>query len=249
MSKTDTSEMGFLDHLEEFRWRIIKSLVAVVIGAIISFVFIDNIMEILVAPTLKIGAQFTLQVLKVQGMFMVKWGLAFVGGFILGLPIITYQLWKFIAPGLYGTEVKYILPIIIFTYVAFLCGILFAYFILIPFSLKFFTSMGYGDVQNNISINYYFSFITWLMMGAGIIFEMPIISFILSLVGILTPKFLRTYRRHAIVTIMILSAFITPPDPVSMIIMTFPLIILYEISILVSAGVNRAKQKKEDELI
>lgn len=248
MSKTDTSEMGFLDHLEEFRWRIIKSLAAVVIGAIISFVFIDKIMEILVAPTLKIGAQFTLQVLKVQGMFMVKWGLAFVGGFILGLPIITYQLWKFIAPGLYGTEVKYILPIIIFTYVAFLCGILFAYFILIPFSLKFFTSMGYGDVQNNISINYYFSFITWLMMGAGIIFEMPIVSFILSLVGILTPKFLRTYRRHAIVTIMVLSAFITPPDPVSMIIMTFPLIILYEISILVSAGVNRAKQKKEDEL-
>ena len=249
MSKPEIVEMGFLDHLEEFRWRIIKSLAAMVVGAIISFIFIDKIMEILVAPTLKIGAQFTLQVLKVQGMFMVKWGLAFVGGFILGLPIITYQLWKFIAPGLYGTEVKYILPIIIFTYVAFLCGILFAYFILIPFSLKFFTSMGYGDVQNNISINYYFSFITWLMMGAGIIFEMPIVSFILSLVGILTPKFLRTYRRHAIVSIMILSAFITPPDPVSMIIMTFPLIILYEISILVSAGVNRAKQNKEDELI
>lgn len=246
MSKTDTSEMGFLDHLEEFRWRIIKSLAAVVIGAIISFVFIDKIMEILVAPTLKIGAQFTLQVLKVQGMFMVKWGLAFVGGFILGLPIITYQLWKFVAPGLYRTEIKFTLPIIIFTYVAFLCGILFAYFVLIPFSLKFFTSMGYGDVQNNISINYYFSFITWLMIGAGIIFEMPIVSFILSLVGILTPKFLRTYRRHAIVAIMILSAFITPPDPVSMIIMTFPLIILYEISILVSAGVNRAKRKKED---
>lgn len=242
----DVVEMGFLDHLEEFRWRIIKSLAAVVIGAIISFVFIDNIMEILVAPTLKIGDQFTLQVLKVQGMFMVKWGLAFVGGFILGLPIITYQLWKFIAPGLYGTEVKYILPIIIFTYVAFLCGILFAYFILIPFSLKFFTSMGYGDVQNNISINYYFSFITWLMMGAGIIFEMPIVSFILSSVGLVTPKFLRKYRRHALVAIMILSAFITPPDPISMLIMTFPLILLYEISILVSVGVNSTKRKKED---
>ncbi len=242
----DVVEMGFLDHLEEFRWRIIKSLAAVVIGAIISFVFIDNIMEILVAPTLKIGDQFTLQVLKVQGMFMVKWGLAFVGGFILSLPIITFQLWKFVAPGLYGTEVKYILPIIIFTYVAFLCGILFAYFVLIPFSLNFFTSMGYGDVQNNISINYYFSFITWLMIGAGIIFEMPILSFILSMVGLLTPKFLRKYRRHAIVAIMILSAFITPPDPISMIIMTFPLIILYEISILVSASVNITKRKKED---
>lgn len=241
-------EMGFLDHLEEFRWRIIKSLAAVIVGAIISFAFIDIIMEILVAPTLKIGDQFTLQVLKVQGMFMVKWGLAFVGGFILGLPVITYQLWKFVAPGLYRAEIRFTLPIIIFTYVAFLCGILFAYFILIPFSLKFFTSMGYGDVQNNISINYYFSFITWLMMGAGIIFEMPIVSFILSIVGILTPKFLRKYRRHAIVAIMILSAFITPPDPISMLIMTFPLIILYEISILVSAAVNRTKQNKEEEL-
>ena len=98
-----------------------------------------------------------------------------------------------------------------------------------------------------ISINYYFSFITWLMMGAGIIFEMPIVSFILSSVDILTPKFLRIYRRHAIVAIMILSAFITPPDPISMLMMTFPLMILYEISIIVSAGVNRAKRKKEDE--
>ncbi len=240
-------EMGFLDHLEEFRWRIIKSLAAVLVGAIISFVFIDYIMELLVAPTLKISDQFTLQVLKVQGMFMVKWGLAFVGGFVLGLPIITYQLWKFVAPGLYGTEVRYILPIIIFTYFAFLSGILFAYFVIIPFSLNFFTSMGYGDVQNNISINYYFSFITWLMMGAGIIFEMPIVSFILSSVGILTPKFLRKYRRHAIVGIMVLSAFITPPDPISMLIMTFPLIILYEISVLVSALVNRTKRKKDSE--
>jgi len=240
-------EMGFLDHLEEFRWRIIKSLAAILVGAIISFVFIDSIMDILVAPTQKIGDQFTLQVLKVQGMFMVKWGLAFVGGFVLGLPVLTYQLWKFAAPGLYRTEIRFVLPIIIFTYVAFLCGILFAYYVLIPFSLNFFTSMGYGDVQNNISINYYFSFITWLMIGAGIIFEMPIVSFILSAVGILTPKFLRTYRRHAIVGIMILSAFITPPDPISMLIMTFPLIILYEISILVSAAVNRAKRKKEAE--
>ena len=247
MTNDTIIEMGFLDHLEEFRWRVIKSLAAIVVGAIISFIFIDYIMELLVAPTQNISNQFTLQVLKVQGMFMVKWGLAFVGGFILGLPIITYQLWKFVAPGLYGTEVRFILPIIIFTYVAFLCGILFAYFVLIPFSLNFFTSMGYGDIQNNISINYYFSFITWLMMGAGIIFEMPIVSFILSSVGILTPKFLRTYRRHAIVAIMVLSAFITPPDPVSMLIMTFPLMILYEISILVSATVNRIKDKKENE--
>jgi sec-independent protein translocase protein TatC len=243
--KNATLEMGFLDHLEEFRWRILKSLAAVVVGAIISFIFIDKIMDVLIAPTGKISEQFNLQVLKVQGMFMVKWGLSFVGGIVLGLPVITYQLWKFIAPGLYSSEIKFILPIVIFTYLSFLLGILFAYFVIIPFSLNFFTSMGYGDVENNISINYYFSFITWLMIGAGIIFEMPIVSFILSVVGILTPRFLRKYRRHSIVAIMVLSAFITPPDPVSMIIMTFPLIILYEISIYVSVIVLSAKKRNE----
>ena len=111
---------------------------------------------------------------------------------------------------------------------------MFAYFILIPISLNFFTSMGYIGIQNNFSINYYFSFITWLMVGCGTIFELPVLVFILARLNIATPSFLKFYRKHAIISIMILSAIITPPDPISLIIMTIPLILIYEISIGVS---------------
>ncbi len=234
MTQKERNAMPFLDHLEEFRWRLIKSVSAILIGAVITFLFVNEIIELLIRPTTKINNQLDLQVLRVQGMFLVKWGLAIVGGVIMAIPVLTYQMWSFVAPGLHTKEKKYGFPLVVFTFLSFLVGVLFAYFILIPFSLNFFTSMGYGDIQNNISINYYFSFITWLMLGAGLIFELPVLSFMLSIIGVLTPKFMRHYRRHSIVFIMVLSAFITPPDPVSLIVMTIPLIILYEISIGVS---------------
>ena len=113
--------------------------------------------------------------------------------------------------------------------------------IVIPFSLSFFTSIGFEGIQNNFSINYYFSFITWLMIGSGLIFELPVIVFILSFIGLLTPAFMRHYRRYAIVIILVLSAFITPPDPVSLVLMSIPLLVLYELSIGVSWLVNRKK--------
>jgi len=233
--------MTFLEHLEELRWRLIKSFAAVFVGAVITFFFVDKIIEILVRPTQLIDHPFSLQVLTVQGMFMVKWGLAFVGGVVLAIPVLTYQLWKFIAPGLYATERRYVYPVIIFTYFSFVVGIVFAYFVIIPFSLNFFSSMGYGDIQNNVSIKYYLSFMTWIMLGTGLIFELPIASYLLAVIGLLTPKFMREYRRHAIVIIMILSAIITPPDPVSMIVMTIPLMCLYEISIGVTWLASKRK--------
>lgn len=240
--------MGFLDHLEELRWRLIKSLAAILVGAIISFIFIDYLIELLLLPTKKIETQFDLQVLKVQGMFVLKWGLAMVAGAILAIPVLTYQIWKFVVPGLYARERKYFIPLMLFTFLAFLCGVFFAYSVMIPFSLRFFASMGYADVANNISINYYFSFVTWLMLGAGLIFELPVLSFILSSIGLLNPTFLRKYRRHSIIIIMVAAAFITPPDPVSLILMTAPLIILYEISIGVSALASKKSNTKPDSV-
>ena len=168
-----------------------------------------------------------LQVLKVQGMFMIKWGIALIGGFVTSIPVLTYQLWKFIAPGLYLNERKYVAPLIFFTYLSFLIGLAFAYTIIIPFSLEFFTSIGMEMIENNFSINYYFNFITWLMVGSGLIFELPVLVFILSLIGLLTPAFMAHYRRHAVVIILILSAFITPPDPISLVLMSIPLMLLY----------------------
>ncbi len=236
--------MAFLEHLEELRWRLIKSIISILVGAVITFIFIDQIIHLLIAPIQDIGEEMSLQVLTVQGMFMVRWGLAIVGGGILAIPVLTYQIWKFVAPGLYGKEKKYVAPLIIFTFLSFLTGVVFAYLVIIPFSLRFFASLGYGTVENNVSINYYFSFVTWVMVGTGMIFEFPILSYILSSFGLLTPAFMRQYRRHAIVFILVLSAVITPPDPVSMVIMSIPLVVLYEISIGVSWMVMRGKKKR-----
>ena len=233
--------MHFLDHLEELRWRLLKSLISVLIGSVVTFYFIDVIIEFLIKPTQSLTNPMDLQVLKVQGMFMIKWGIALIGGFVLAIPVLTYQLWKFISPGLYLNERKYVGPLIFFTYLSFLVGLFFSYTVIIPFSLEFFTSIGVDQIENNFSINYYFNFVTWLMIGSGLIFELPVLVFILSVIGLLTPAFMSHYRRHSIVIILILSAFITPPDPVSLVLMFIPLWLLYEISIGVSWLVNRKR--------
>jgi sec-independent protein translocase protein TatC len=240
MNKNKNS-MPFLDHLEELRWRLVKSLGSILLGAAITFFFIDALIDLLIRPTQNLSTPMDLQVLKVQGMFMIKWGIALIGGVVLAIPVLTFQLWKFIAPGLYLNEKKYAAPLIIFTYLSFLIGLIFAYTVMIPFSLEFFTSVGMTGIDNNFSINYYFNFITWLMIGSGFIFELPVLVFILSVIGLLTPAFMSHYRRHSAVVILVLSAFITPPDPVSLVLMSIPLLGLYELSIGVSWLVNRKK--------
>ena len=240
--KSTEQSMSFIDHLEEFRWRLIKSILSIIIGGLITFFFIDNFLDLLLLPLSNVDSKnpVNLQVLSVQGMFIIKWTIALVGGIIFSVPIITYQIWKFIAPGLYANEKGFVLPLVLFSFLSFTTGILFSYFILIPYCLNFFTSLSGDTVLNNFSINHYFSFITWMLLGSGIVFQLPVISLLLSIIGLLTPPFMRHYRRHSIVAIFILSSFITPPDPVSMLVMALPLIILYEISIGISWLVNRS---------
>ena len=240
MSSNNRS-MSFIEHLEELRWRIIKIVSSILLGGIVTFFFIDFFLYLLLLPLESIDSKnsVNLQVLSVQGMFIIKWSIALIGGIILSIPVITYQLWKFVSPGLYANERGFILPLVLFSFLSFISGILFSYLILIPYCLNFFASLSGDVVLNNFSINHYFSFITWLLLGSGLVFQLPVISFLLSIIGLLTPAFMRHYRRHSIVVIFILSSFITPPDPVSMIVMAFPLIILYEISIGVSWLVNR----------
>ena len=240
--KSTEQSMSFIDHLEELRWRLIKSILSIIIGGLITFFFIDNFLDLLLLPLSNVDSKnpVNLQVLSVQGMFIIKWTIALVGGIIFSVPIITYQIWKFIAPGLYANEKGFVLPLVLFSFLSFSSGILFSYFILIPYCLNFFTSLSGDTVLNNFSINHYFSFIIWMLLGSGIVFQLPVISFLLSIIGLLTPPFMRHYRRHSIVAIFILSSFITPPDPVSMLVMALPLIILYEISIGISWLVNRS---------
>ena len=235
-------KMGFLDHLEELRWRIIKGLLAIIIGSAVSFGFIDQILEILLKPTTSTSYRIALQVLSVQGMFLIKWFIAFISGFVMAMPVVVYQIWKFVTPGLKINEKRYALPVVLFACISFITGVSFGYLVLIPFSLEFFSGMGGGVVENNFSITYYFSFLTWLLLGAGLVFQLPVLSLFLSAIGVLTPPFMRHYRRHAIVTILILSSFITPPDPVSMVMMAVPLVVLYEISIGVSWMVNHRRE-------
>ena len=240
---TGNKSMSFIDHLEELRWRIIKILSSIIFGGILTFFFIDFFLELLLKPLENTNSDnpINLQVLSVQGMFIIKWSIALIGGVVLAIPVITFQIWKFISPGLYANEKGFVLPLVFFSFFSFLLGIIFSYTILIPYCLNFFASLSGETVLNNFSINHYFSFITWLLLGCGIVFQLPVVSFLLSTIGLLTPAFMRHYRRHAIVIIFILSSFITPPDPVSMLVMAFPLIILYELSIGVSWIVNRGK--------
>lgn len=233
-------EMTFLEHLEELRWRIIYSLIGIVIGAIIAWIFIDYLVDyILLKPAKDSGAE--LQNLRPFGQLFLYMQIAIMVGIIISIPNIFYQFWQFISPALHKRERKYLLSIVIFSSLCFLLGIAFAYFVMLPLALKFAAQFGSAAIKNQFAINEYMSIIISVMLAAGLVFELPMISFFLSKLGILKPSFMRKYRRHAYVIIIIAAAFLTPgTDPVSQIILTVPLIILYEISILIS----KLSQKK-----
>ena len=229
-------EMPFWDHLEELRWRLIKSIIAILIGAGFSYAYSDIIMYWLINPTESLSIDLNLQVLKITSMFTVKLSVALFGGMILGLPVILYQFWRFISPAFedkYGVAVIFT---VLFSSVFFLLGMSFAYFVIIPFSLAFFTSLTAEtiDVAYNFTLEGYLMYILWLIFGCGLLFQLPVISIFFTKIGILTPAFLREYRKFAIVVFLILGAVLTPPDPVSQILIVVPLIILYEFSILIS---------------
>lgn len=233
-------EMTFLEHLEELRWRIIYSLIGLVIGAIIAWIFIDYLVDyVLLKPAKDSGAE--LQNLRPFGQLFLYMQIAIMVGIIISIPNIFYQFWQFISPALHKREKKYILSIVIFSSICFLLGIAFAYFVMLPLALKFAAQFGSTAIKNQFAIDEYMSIIISVMLTAGLVFELPMISFFLSKLGILKPSFMRKYRKHAFVIIIIAAAFLTPgTDPVSQIILAVPLVVLYEISILIS----KLSQKK-----
>ena len=233
---SQSPEMPFWDHLEELRWRLIKSISAILMGAVITYNYADIIMYWLINPTETLSINLNLQVLKITSMFTVKLSVALFGGMILGLPVILYQFWRFISPAFedkYGVTVVFT---VLFTSIFFLLVMSFAYFVIIPFSLSFFTSLTAEtiDVAYNFTLEGYLMYILWLIFGCGLLFQLPVVSIFFTKIGILTPAFLREYRKFAIVVFLILGAILTPPDPVSQILIVVPLIILYEFSILIS---------------
>lgn len=247
-------EMSFLEHLEELRWRIVKAVIGVVLGMIVCWVFIDELMNVvLLKPVIDLNHNLApgqqpiqLQNLKPFGQVFLYMQVAIIGGVILSLPNILYQLWAFIAPGLMPKERRYIKWIVFFSTFCFLFGVAFAYFLMLPAALTFFAGFGTPQIQNNIAINEYMNFIISVMLAAGVVFELPMVSWFLSKLGILTPAFMRRYRRHSIVGIFVLAALLTPgTDPVSQVLLAVPLLVLYEISIVISVWAWKGKNKSD----
>lgn len=226
--------MSFLDHLEELRWRIIYSAIGIIIGTVIAWFFIDYLIEdVLLKPANE--NEIGLQNLRPFGQLFLYVQVAIIVGIIFSIPNLFYQLWKFISPALRKNERKYIVSIVIFSSFCFIAGILFAYFVMLPLTFGFAAQFGTEAIKNEFAIDEYMSIILSVMLAAGLIFELPMLSFFLSKLGILTPRFMRKYRKHSIVIILIFAAFLTPGgDPVSQLVLGIPLVLLYEISIFIS---------------
>lgn len=234
--------MPFLEHLEELRWTIIRSLLAVVVCAVGAYVYSKEIVDLLHHPAPDVKLIF----LSPTEAFMTYIKVAMYAGLVIALPYVSWEFWRFIVPGLLAKEKKLVPPIVFFTVLCFAIGALFAYFLIIPFGLKFLITGFQTDyLTANITIGKYLGFVVTMILVFGAVFELPVLAYFLSIVGLLTPQFLRSKRRYGIVLIFIIAAILTPPDAFTQMMLAIPLLILYEISIWVSAAVYRTKMRKQ----
>jgi sec-independent protein translocase protein TatC len=267
---TENEEMSFLQHLEELRWHIVRSAAAIIIFAIVAFINYEIIFDQLIlkpktaefatnkffawiAEMLNIGAlsintkPLEIINIKLSGQFSTHIKISVISGIILAFPYIFWEFWRFIKPALYTKEQKYTSGAVFFSSFLFITGVLFGYYVIVPLSIHFLGSYNIsGEVNNQISLGSYISTVSSIVLAGGVVFELPIIVYFLSKVGIITPEFLRKYRKHAYVVLLLLSAVITPPDVFSQVLVCFPLVFLYEIGITISRRI--AKKKKEEEL-
>ncbi len=242
----EKKEMPFLDHLEELRWRIIKSFVSLIVLTIGSFPLTTWMLTLLTYPNAHLAHPAKLVFLKPTAMMMIRMELSIAMGLIGSLPVILYQLWRFVAPGLLPKEKYYIFPAIILTIICFFIGTLFAYFVIIPVMLPFLFSMGTKFIEANINISDYMSFVLRLILISGLVFEMPVLAFFLARIGLVSHRTLIGFWRYAIVIIFVFCAIVTPtPDPFNQIILAVPLVLLYGISIWVAGIAYRKRRRSE----
>ena len=271
--KKGEKEMSFLEHLEELRWHIIRAILAIVVFMVIAFIFKSFIFDkIILAPknpafiTNRLLCQLgeflnttalcintkPLQLIniKMSGQLTTHIAVAMIAGVILACPVILWEFWQFFKPALRSNEAKYASGAVTAASLLFFIGVLFGFFILAPLSIHFLGSYEVSpEVTNQVNIRSYIGTLSSLCLATGIIFELPIIAFFLTKIGIITPSFLRKYRRHAIVVIFILAAIITPPDVFSQTLVSIPLLILYEVSIFISGRVMKQKDKERDDFM
>lgn len=266
---TVVKEMSFLDHLEELRWHLIRSTIAVVVIGIAAFIaksfIFDGVIfwpkdsnfptyRLLCSSAQLIGLDsfcfqelpFSIQSRTMAGQFSAHIWTSITAGIIVAFPYIIYEFYKFISPGLHENERKNSRGFIIAASLLFFTGVLFGYFIVTPLSINFLGSYQVStEVLNEFDLDSYISTLRTSVLASGIVFELPILIYFLTKIGLVTPEFLRKYRKFALVIVLILSAVITPPDVASQVIVAVPVIILYEVSIFISRGVLRRQEKTE----
>ncbi|MDD3731831.1 MAG: twin-arginine translocase subunit TatC [candidate division Zixibacteria bacterium] len=229
--------MSFVDHLEELRWRLFKAILSVVIMAIVAFYFSDWIFRFLLVPL----GDTKLYVTEVTGSFYAYLKIALFAGIFGAFPIVFYQLWMFVAPGLYKHEKKVVIPLVLISSALFLVGAGFCYVVVLPLALKFLIGFS-GDLLNPIiTVGSYISFAGLLMVTFGLAFELPIIAFFLGKMGLISSQFLARGRRYAIVIILVIAAIITPPDVFTQVVLAIPIYFLYEVSIILVKFTGKKK--------
>lgn len=266
-------EMSFLDHLEELRWLLVRSTIAIIVIACACYFIDDYIFDtIIFGPkdpnfvtyrffcqlTRFFGAddtyacvtefKFIIQNTEVGGQFSIYLWMLITFGFILGFPYILWEVWRFISPALYKKERQNAAYFIIISSLLFFTGVLFGYFVVLPLSINFFGTFNVSNtIVNQFTIDSYIGMVKTSLIASGLVFEMPIIIYFLTKLGLVTPEFLRKHRRIAVVLILVVAAIVTPPDIPSQVIVSIPMLILYEVSIIISAVIT--KKQKENEQI
>lgn len=249
--------MPFLDHLEELRWRILWSLLAITIFSVIGFgmVYYFDVLDHLIEPIRVAREDPDLQLiyLSPSAPFFVKLKLGIYGGIIMAFPVVVYQMWSFLAPALEKHEKRAIVPAFYLGMVLFMAGVALGYFAALPVTLEFFKTFEGEALMGQLEINETLGFIVKVLLGFGLVFEMPVVIMVLTAVGLVTPKFLREKRRHAILINTIVASLITPGDVITLTVMLMvPLFLLYELSIWLSAGIfkrRQARMAEEDEVL
>jgi sec-independent protein translocase protein TatC len=234
-------------HLSELRKRLVYSVITVAVMFFVCFSVYQPILDWMLLPAkeiLPVGTQMV--AIEIQETFFTALKVSFFGGLIISLPVIFYQFWMFVAPGLYEHEKKFVIPFVFFATLMFLIGGSFAYYVVIPFGFEFLINFGNSLVSVMPSIGKYVGFFTKLLVGFGIAFELPVITFFLATIGLVDDKMLKEFFRYAIVFIFILSALLTPPDVLTQFLMAVPLVILYGISILIAKAINPYKEVDEE---
>ena len=264
--------MSFIEHLDELRKHLFKSAIAVALGAIVMAVYNNFIVKkILMGPTHKdfitygylcrisqrlgLGSKLCMTQINVKmqstdvaGQFNIYFNIILIGGFIIAFPYVFWQFWKFTKPALKPNELKNTRGVIFWVSLLFFMGVFFGYFVIAPYTINFFSNFSLDDnIQNIWTISSYFNTIVPLILGAGLAFQLPLVMYFLAKVGVVTASYLRRVRKYAILIMLIVAGIITPPDMLSQIVCTIPLILLYEISVLLCVKVEKKQQKEEAE--